>query len=70
MRREQVAEVHSQQWLDNEQMCGRGAGLHRDAARIGVELLQSAGQGIRIAGEMSAGGIGLIFARARTDLAL
>ena len=62
MGREQAAEVHSQQWLDDEQVRGRGCRLHRDAARVGVEFLQGAGESIGIAGEMRACRVGLIFA--------
>src|ERR1700722_11490894 len=55
----------SEKWLNDEQMRGRGAGLHRYAAGGGIEFLQGAGKGMGIAGEMRTGGIGLIFARAR-----
>ena len=60
-----LPKVHSQERLNDEQMRRRGGGLHRHAARVGVELLQGAGQRVRIAGKVRAGRIGLIFARAR-----
>src|ERR1700721_3531748 len=46
-------------------MCRRGAGLHRDGTRVGVEFLQGTGQGGGVAGEVSAGSVRLVFARAR-----
>jgi len=47
---EQVAHVHSQQWLDDEQVRRRRGRGHRNALRIGVELSQGAGQRVGIAG--------------------
>src|SRR6202035_5862540 len=65
MGREQAAEIHSQEWLNDEQMRVRRAGLHRRTAGVGVEVLQGAGQGGGIAGEMGACGVGLILAGTR-----
>src|SRR5208282_5306753 len=65
MRRKQVSEIYAKQGLDDKQMRCRGRGCHRDSPGICVELLQSARQGIWIAGEMGAGGVGLILAGAR-----
>src|SRR5579863_10776429 len=68
MGREEAAETHSaEEWLNDEQMRGRRSRLHRQAARVSVDLLQCAGQRIGIAGGVRAGGVGLIFARTRNS---
>src|SRR5580704_2436275 len=46
-------------------MSSRGCALHREAAGVNVELRQRTGKGIRISGEVCAGRIRLVFARAR-----
>src|SRR5271163_1736279 len=45
---------------DDKQVGGRGRSLHRQAFGVGIELLQSAGEGVRISCDMRPGGIGLI----------
>ena len=49
-----LAEIDAQERLNDEQVRGRGAGLHGHAARVGVEFLQGAGQCVGISGEVRA----------------
>src|ERR1700722_2066655 len=62
MRRKQVPEIHSQQWLNNEQVRRGRRGHHRYPPRIRIELLQCARQSIGISRVVCPGRVGLIFA--------
>src|SRR5205807_10064556 len=63
MRREQVADVHPQQWLNDKQVCRRGRRHHRHSLRVGVQFSQGARQRVRVPGEVCSRFVGLIFAR-------
>src|ERR1700677_4632441 len=46
---------------DDKQVRGRSRSLHGQAFGVGIELLQCAGQGVRISCDMRPGGIGFVF---------
>src|SRR5215469_2151522 len=62
---EQAAEVHSQEWLDDEQMRRRRRGHQGSATGVAIELGEGAGQGIRVPGVVRPGSVGLVLTRSR-----